>query len=211
MVLAELLCIEVESDSLADAVEEGIKQFDCSRSDLEAEIVQTPSSGWFGLFGRRQMRVAIRLVDRNAAAMLICQKLLDLAGLPAAVSCESALAPCRLVIDSPEPSLLIGRSGQTLDALQFLLNSMLDKQFGPEGKVELDVGGYRLKRKSELNSLAKRLVKQARETGKPAATPPLSVDDRKVLHGFFARENDIHAQTKGQGNEKKLVVSTGRR
>lgn len=211
MVVADLLRIEVETDSLADAVEEGIRRFDCSRTDLEAEIVQTPSSGWFGLFGRRQMRVAIRLVDRSAAARQICRKLLELAGLPATVSCDSALAPGRLIINSSEPSLLIGRFGQTLEALQFLLNSMLDKQFGPEGKIEIDVAGYRLKRKSELTILAKKLVKQARETGKPAATPPLSADDRKVLHGFFAREKDILAQTKGQGSDKKLVVSTGRR
>jgi len=207
MMIANLLRIEIQAESLAEAVELGLRHFNCSRTEMETDILQAPTSGFLGRFGAKQARVCFRLTDRNAAACIVCQRLLDLAGLEARVERKNLLDPCLLKLESADPSLLIGRHGQTLDSLQNLLNALLDKQLGHGEPVVLDTAAYRERRKTDLVSMAQRLVAKVRKTGQPVSTPPLPTEERKVLHGFFEREVDIVARSKGQGAEKKLVVS----
>lgn len=205
-----MLQVEVQADSLAEAVERGLTHFNCSRTEMETEILQAPTSGFFGWFGAKQARVCLRLTDRSAAARIICQRLLDFVGLDAQVEGKDPFAPCLLKLEATDPSLLIGRHGQTLDSLQNLLNGILDKQLGHGEPVVLDAAAYRERRKGDLISMAQRLVTQVRKTGQPVSTPPLLVEERKVLYGFFECESDIVARSKGQGTEKKLVVSAYR-
>ena len=206
----DLLQTEIQADSLAEAVELGLSHFNCSRTDIETRILQAPTSGFFGWFGAKQARVCIRLIDRSAAARIVCQRLLDLAGFETRVGTKDVLTPFFIQLETADPSLLIGRHGQTLDSLQYLLNCVLDKQLGHGEPVVLDTAAYRERRKGNLISMAQRLVSQVRKTGQPVSTPPLPADERKVLHGLFERETDIVARSKGQGAERKLVVSAHR-
>jgi len=210
MLVVDLLQIELLADSLAEAVENGLAHFKCSRNCIETSILQAPTSGFLGIFGRRPARVRIKLTDRGTAARTICDQLLRLLGFPAVVTCESPLQPFQLSLDSTDPSLLIGRHGQTLDSLQSLLNSLLDRHFGSGEIVILDADGYRARRKEVLFSLARRLVSRARASGKLVTTPPLPVGERQILFDLFERESGIVARSKGHGSEKILVVSAQR-
>jgi len=210
MRVADLLQIDIEAESLAEAIESGMRHFRCSRAAIEARILQAPCSGFFGLFGRKPAKVRVALMDRGFAARAIVEHLLFLSGFSARVAGEVTVPPYLLKLDSPDPSLLIGRHGQTLDSLQFLVNALLDKQLGPGASVVLDVAAYRERRHGDLATLAQRLISQVRRTGKTASTPPLPVEERKVLYGLIEREPDIVAHSRGQGAEKKLVVSAHR-
>jgi spoIIIJ-associated protein len=210
MSVNDLLQVVFEAETLAEAVERGVQHFNCARTDIETAIQQAPRSGFLGLFGRRPARVLVRLIDRGAAARVVCEYLLQLSRFPAKVRNESVVTPHLLNIESPDPAWLIGRHGQTLDALQFLLNSLLDREFGSGERVVLDTAAYRARRRGDLVSLAERLIDQARKSGRSVSTPPLPPDERRVLHGMFERERDIVAHSKGQGIEKKLIVSTQR-
>jgi len=210
MQVADLLQIVIEAESLAEAIERGMSHFRCSRAAIEARILQAPSSGFFGLFGRKPAKVRISLMDRGFAARAIVEHLIAVSGFKASVAGEVNVPPYLLKLDSPDPSLLIGRHGQTLDSLQFLVNALLDKQLGPGESVLLDVAAYRERRHGDLATLAQRLISQVRRTGKTVSTPPLPVEERKVLYGLIEREPDIVARSKGQGTEKKLVFSAHR-
>jgi len=210
MQVADILQIEIEAESLAEAIERGMRHFRCSRAAIEARILQAPSSGFIGLFGRKPAKVRIALMDRGFAARAIVERLISLSGFTARVAGETMVPPYLLKLDSADPSLLIGRHGQTLDSLQFLLNALLDKQLGPGESVLLDVAAYRERRQGDLATLAQRLIGKARRTGKTVSTPPLPIEERKVLYGLIEREPDIVAHSRGQGAEKKLVVSAHR-
>lgn len=208
MPAAGLLQINIEAESLAEAVERGMRHFCCARAALEAKILQAPTTGLFGLFGRKPALVRITLVDRSVAARFILEHLLELSGLSVKVTSASMVPPYLLKLDSPDPSLLIGRHGETLDSLQYLVNALLDKQLGSGESVVLDTAAYRERRQGELATLAQRLITQVRKTGKAVSTPPLQVEERKTLYGLIEREPGIEARSKRQGAGKKLVVST---
>jgi len=101
---------------------------------------------------------------------------------------------------------LIGKRGQTLDAIQHLVDKAVAKQFGPGLHVEIDVEGYLDRRKTELTELADRLAKKAAQTGKPMVINRINSHDRRVVHLALRENKEIRTQSAGNGDLRKLLI-----
>lgn len=101
---------------------------------------------------------------------------------------------------------LIGKRGQTLDAIQYLAEKTVTKQFGSGIHFEIDVEDYLDKRRTELIQLATRLAEKAQQTGKPMVINRINAQDRRVVHIALKENREIRTQSAGNGELRKLLI-----
>lgn len=203
---SEHLQAEAIADNLDAAVESALAQLNSTRAEAEIEVLQSPSHGLLGVFGKRPARVVVRLHDRAAIARQVTVRLLHLCGHEADVRLAEATKRIDLCLTSSDPSRLIGRHGQTLDALQTLVSSMTDRVTTDRTPILLDVDGYRERRQDFLQQLAHRLARKARQTGKPASSPVLNHNERRILHGLIKQEPGLASHSRDHERGRRVVV-----
>jgi spoIIIJ-associated protein len=101
---------------------------------------------------------------------------------------------------------LIGKKGQTLDALQFLLGRILSKKEKLGKPVVVDSGGYRKRRADALEELALRLGEKASKTGKVVAVNPMSAHDRRIIHMALKEIPGVSTRSEGEGFSRRLLI-----
>jgi spoIIIJ-associated protein len=139
----------------------------------------------------------------------VLKKLLELMGLDAEVEASENDERILLVVKGADTGLVIGKKGQTLDALQHLVNKIVaqTRPEGDDGKaIHLDSEGYRDRRNESLVELAHRLADKARRTGRPVAADPMSAADRRVIHVTLADAEGVTTRSEGEGIHRHLVV-----
>lgn len=109
-------------------------------------------------------------------------------------------------IQGGDAARIIGKRGQTLDSIQYLVEKAVNKQFGPGIPVEIDVEDYLERRRSELIELATRLADKAIQTGKPMVINRINSQDRRVVHLALKENREIRTQSAGNGDLRKLLI-----
>ena len=110
-------------------------------------------------------------------------------------------------IHGEDAGLLIGHRGETLRALQFLVNISLGRGEGQTTRVALDVEGYRERRARQLSALAARAAQRVVSGGGAIALDPMSPADRRVIHAALADYDGVETQSEGEGAGRRVVVS----
>jgi spoIIIJ-associated protein len=208
--ISELLHVEVAADSLDTAVETALVQLNCSRADADIEVLQVHSGGLLGLFGKCPAKIRASLHDRGQIARQITRHLLWLINFAAEVELHPSSEQINLLLSSEESSRLIGRHGQTLDALQALVASITDRVTTDRTRIVIDVDGYRERRRAFLFQLAGRMTNKVRQTGKSATSPPLNLEERRILHELFRNENGMESCSKNHKGQRKIVILQAR-
>ena len=111
-----------------------------------------------------------------------------------------------LNVEGDKSGLLIGRRGQTLDALQYIVSKMLNRDSKDPVRVVLDTEDYRQRRQQSLEDLAMRMGEKARRTGKPITIGAMSAHDRRLIHLALKGDNSVRTRSKGDGDMKKVVI-----
>jgi spoIIIJ-associated protein len=104
-------------------------------------------------------------------------------------------------------SLLIGRRGDTLTALQLLVALIVAKQTGQRERVVVDAEGYRERREENLRSLAQRVAQQVRRSQAPVALEPMPPNERRIIHMELAEEEDLTTESDGEGDQRRIVIA----
>ena len=113
----------------------------------------------------------------------------------------------RLDIQGEDGALLIGEKGQTLDALEYLLNRICSRNQGNGRKILVDTENYRKKREEKIVSLAHRLAEKVEKTGRPEIVNPLNPSERKIIHTTLRDYAALETQSEGEGFLKKITIS----
>ena len=117
----------------------------------------------------------------------------------------------RIHISGGEPAILIGRKGQTLEAMQYLVDKTVNKQCGKGYRIVVDVEGYLETRRNELTEAANRLADKARRTGKPSTMNRMNAHDRRIVHLALKNNKAVRTQSVGDGYYRKLMIVPKRR
>ncbi len=104
--------------------------------------------------------------------------------------------------------LLIGKKGQTLDALQFLVNKIINKTSPPGGKVEVivDTENYRLRKRENLKEMALKMSQKAKRTLKPVSFNPMPPQERRIIHLILAEDKEVYTKSYGEGALRRIIV-----
>lgn len=109
--------------------------------------------------------------------------------------------------DQDTLSLLIGRRGETLSALQLLVSLIVSKQTGNRERIIVDAESYRARREQNLRSMARRIAAQVRHSGHPIALEAMPPNERRIIHLELQEVPDISTESTGEGDQRRVVVS----
>jgi spoIIIJ-associated protein len=109
-------------------------------------------------------------------------------------------------LDEETVGLMIGRRGETLRSLQFLLNTLINRHVGRWPQIVIDVGNYRQRRQESLEGLARRVAEQVRTTGRPQILDPMQAYDRRIVHMALREDNSVYTESTGEGENRKITV-----
>ena len=114
-------------------------------------------------------------------------------------------------VEGGNSSVLIGKRGKTLKAMQHLVEKAVKKSLGEAVDVQVDVEGYLEKRASSLQTLASRLAEKARQTGKPTTISRMDAYERKIIHDALRTDRSVKTRSVGNGDIRNVVIHPGRR
>lgn len=109
-------------------------------------------------------------------------------------------------LDEETVGIMIGRRGETLRSLQFLLNTLVNRHVGRWPQIVIDVGNYRQRRQESLEGLARRVAEQVRATGRPQALDPMQAYDRRIVHMALREDPTVYTESTGEGETRKITV-----
>lgn len=136
----------------------------------------------------------------------VLEEILRRVGVEVAVSVDSAHGEARLAISGDPGGLLIGRHGQTLDALEYVLNRILAREEDGPGRITVDSENYRIRRRQGLEELARRMADRARTQGKPVTLNPMNPRDRRIVHLTLQNDPTVSTRSTGEGTLRRLVI-----
>ncbi|WP_373499976.1 RNA-binding cell elongation regulator Jag/EloR [Desulfococcus sp.] len=109
-------------------------------------------------------------------------------------------------IEGGDAGILIGKRGQTLEAIQYLVEKIINRQSDNRIRIQIDVEGYLNNRRENLQSLARKLSEKAKSTGKPATIAQMNAHDRRIIHLTLKNDQGVRTQSIGDGFYRKLVI-----
>ena len=200
---------EFTGKTVEDAVMEAAIKLETTSDRMEYEVLEKGSNGFLGI-GSKPARIRARKVMETAErAEKFLMDVLEAMDLKATVSMEENKEERTLDIDlaGDDMGVLIGKRGQTLDSLQYLVSLVVNKGEDDYIRVKVDTENYRQRRKDTLENLAKNIASKVRRTGKPVTLEPMNPYERRVIHS--ALQNDHYVETHSEGEEpfRKVVVS----
>ncbi len=146
------------------------------------------------------------LVEKREFAANVLREILDRMGVDAEVSAFEDTE--RIILDAhgSESGLVIGKKGATLDALQYLINRMVNKTPGERPRIVVDAEGYRGRREDSLMDLAKRLAEKAERSGHPVPVEPMTAQDRRIVHQALADHPGVTTESEGEEPMRRVVI-----
>ena len=145
--------------------------------------------------------------DIPAAAFL--KELLEKMGIQSAILAAQTEDGLRLNIEASTDGLLIGRRGETLDALQYLTSLYANKEKKGDDytRITLDTEGYRARREETLRRLARKNAAQVRSTGRSITMEPMNPYERRVLHSALAEFEGVSTHSEGEEPNRRVVIT----
>jgi spoIIIJ-associated protein len=207
--------LEFEGKTTEEAIENACAHFQVLSEELEIEIVSVGSPGIFGLGGRKaRIRAALPQEpedDLLPQAREILEQLLAKMQEPATVTATQEEDRVNLLIATSDAGLLIGKQGQTLDALQYLVTKMVAKQTRGKVRIAIDVEAYRARHNEALALLAQKYGEKVKRSGRPITLNPMNPYDRRIVHLALQEDKNLKTTSRGEGLYKKVVISPARK
>jgi len=223
--MEEITEIVMSAQTVEEAIELGLKELDADCDEAEVEILSKGKTGFLGI-GSESARVRVTRIsatrndagvptteegDTTAAGVATAAvgRILEAAGVNVTRTLRSANDPESggPIIDlaGEDSGLLIGRRGQTLQALQFLVNLIVRKQF--EGvRVVLDVENYRQRRESQLKDMAEKVAERVAQTNRSITLEPMPPADRRIIHTSLTDHSGVSTESTGEGEGRKVTI-----
>lgn len=205
--------LEIEGKSIEQAIEEGLIKLGASRDQVEIKILEEGKTGFLGL-GGVSAKVKLILNDSLEAnyshlldlAKTKLEKILNLMNLNVKVNATFFGGRILLDIKGEDSAIIIGKSGQTLDAVENIVNLIVSKIERSSAKIRVDAEKYRLRREERIKSLAHKLAKEATETGRPIEMEPMSPYERRWVHVALENDKNVTTASKGDRRDKIIVI-----
>jgi spoIIIJ-associated protein len=213
--------LEMSGRTVEEAIQNALKELGVSREEVRVSVLKKGKTGVLGL-GAEEALVRVELVSEPAkegevaeVARSVLEALLAAMGLevsvvpgegPPVAGGEEAAAPVAFDISGDDLGILIGRRGQTLSCLQYLVRLIVGRRTGSWAPIMIDVEGYKQRRYKALQALALRIAEQVQAGQMPFTLEPMSAYERRIVHLALAEHPDVTTQSVGEGEARKVVI-----
>ena len=201
--------IETEGDTVEEAIEEALNALEATRDQVTIDITSEPTKGILN-FGAKPAKVRVTIKqDVSSAPDTILRELLNRMGIDAEVESDFVDGSTHLNIHTDSPALLIGKHGQTLDAIERLLNCIVNKASLVKRRVFVDTEGYRERREERLVEMAHQVADQVKYTNREVVLAPMSPRDRRIIHVALKEDAVVSTYSQGEGDMRRVVITIG--
>jgi len=214
--------VERSAPSVEEAIEAALADLGASEQEVAVQIVQEPRTGFLGV-GSQDAVVRVRLrvrpdavpeedlEDQGEIAVEFVEGLLSRMGLTTGVEPELQEGTMYVNVvgtgpDDEDMGLLIGRHGQTLEALQELTRVVVGHRTGLRSRVIVDVEDYKKRQRSRLASKAREIAKRVARTGQEEELEPMNPYERKVVHDAVSGVTGVESSSRGEEPERRVVI-----
>lgn len=229
--------VEKSAKTVEEAVKSALEELKADKENVDIEILEQPSKGIFGLLGGKPAKVRVslkevkvpeivketvkeskrekketRILDytlEKEKAKKFLRDVLQAMDIKAEIRLKDTNEGLYINLSGPKMGIIIGRRGQTLDSLQYLVSLVVNKDKDRDGfiKVILDTEDYRKKREETLQRLAKRLADRVQKTGKKVELEPMNPYERRIIHYTLQEFNDITTFSEGEEPYRKVIIA----
>lgn len=226
--------VEKIAKTVDDAVTEALLDLMVTRDDVEIEIIDKGSKGFLGI-GAKDAHVKVTLKNKEEeqsvfeelieepiientdvkvavkedpveVGMAFLKEVLSNMEIDATIEATITKERINMVISGDKMGLLIGKRGETIDALQYLVNLVVNKNSEKYTRVVLDTENYRQRREETLKKLAFRLAKKASQTNKKIVLEPMNPYDRRIIHSALQNSKTVKTYSEGKEPYRKIVI-----
>lgn len=197
--------------TVEEAIELACDRIGLPREEVEIEIIDLPKKGFFGIGAQpAKVRVYQESSDKAEIAVAYIKDILTEIGLPHVEVTAKVEENNNAVITLSGEGLgvIIGRRGETLDALQYLTGLVANRADGDYMRVTIDSGNYREKREKTLETLAKKLANNAVKTGRSSTLEPMNPYERRIIHAAVSQVEGALSTSVGEEPNRRVVISS---
>ena len=205
--------MEFKGKTVEEAVTAASVELGIISSELEYEVIDKGSSGFLGI-GAKPAVIKVKKTEQEKEKTIVDKTREYLNALFKAMDIETEISidyneesnNMNINLEGPEMGILIGKRGQTLDALQYLISLFVNKESEAYIRVKLDTENYRARRKDTLENLAKNIAFKVKRSRRSVTLEPMNPYERRIIHS--ALQNDKYVATRSEGEEpyRKVVV-----
>jgi spoIIIJ-associated protein len=201
--------VEKVARTKEEAVEEALAELGVGNDRVNVEVLEEFSrSGLLGLLGGKAVRVRVMVKeDLGQAAGLFLREMLVNMGVLAQVEIFRRKENTTLNINGKDLGILIGKHGQTLDAIQYLVNLSINKNQVEKERIIVDVEGYRRRREETLRRLAIRIAEKVKREKKKQVLEPMSPQERRIIHATLQDFKDVMTYSEGEDPYRHVIIS----
>lgn len=199
--------ITASGQTVEEAVQAALEQLKTTRDHVEVDVIDEGKKGLFGVFGTKRAYVKVKIVENpiEKTEKYLLQ-ILEQMNVSATVQTTVTDHHVTYEVTGDDIALLIGKRGQTLNALQYLLHLAMNKNASEFYTVTLDAEGYRERRKETLEALANRMADKAVRLNKKVALEPMPAFERKIIHNVLQENKAITTYSDGNEPHRHIVI-----
>lgn len=204
--------VEVEGKTYEEALESALTELNAGKDNVEVEVLEEGSKGLFNLFRSKKTRLRVTLKnDIKENGKVFLEDVLEKMKIKANVEVSEKDDSLTFNISGENIGAIIGYRGETLDALQYLLSLVVNKEHDiPYKRVILDSENYRKKREETLKRLAEKTAYKVLKNRRPFKLEPMNPYERRIIHSALQGRDDVITYSEGEEPHRRIVVDMKR-
>jgi spoIIIJ-associated protein len=214
--------LEISAKTVEEATRMALEQLGVTRDQVDITVIKKGKSGVLGV-GQEDARIKVELieeeeplseVDGAEAGRMVLSDILRLMGIVATVDVSKSSDPgnpVTLNIEGDDLGVLIGRRGQALSSLQYLVRLIVAEKLKKWVSVNVDVDWYKKRHYESLKKLALRLAEQVTKRRRAITMEPMPPDERRIIHITLANYPEVKTESTGEGEGRRVVIQTRKR
>lgn len=205
--------VEFSAKTVDDAITDACQKFTVSSDKLEYEVVEEGSSGFLGIGSKPAIikaRVKSSVTDIAKDFLKDVFEAMDMV-VVVNVKYNESDRVMDIDLSGDDMGVLIGKRGQTLDSLQYLVSLVVNKDVEDYIRVKVDTENYRQRRKDTLENLAKNISYKVKRTKRAVSLEPMNPYERRIIHSALQNDDRVSTHSEGEEPYRRVVVTPNRR
>lgn len=207
--------VEISAKTVSDAITEACRKFGVTSDKLDYEVIEEGSSGFLGIGSKPAVikaGVKVEKLSLDEIAKKFLNDVFDAMNMEVTVNVFYDETDNSMDIDlsGEEMGILIGKRGQTLDSLQYIVSLVVNKETDSYVRIKVDTENYRQRRKETLENLAKNIAYKVKKTKRPVSLEPMNPFERRIIHSALQGDKFVSTHSEGDEPFRRVVVTLKR-
>lgn len=199
--------VTASGQTVNDAVQSALQQLNTTEDQVHIDIIDEGKKGMFGLFGAKRAIVKVIIKeDPIDQAKIYLKQIADSFSNDVNVDVKRDGQNICFDLSGEKIAMIIGKRGQTLNAIQHLVQVMLNRHTNEHFRIIIDAEGYRERRQATLEQLAQRLADKAIKIKKHVALEPMPSYERKIIHSILQNNHEVETYSDGKEPNRHVVI-----